>query len=162
VSATWAVLAFAAAVAAGQEPEAPAAPPAPTVLFVCEHAAGRSPIAAAWFDKLAREKGLPHRAVFRGTSPDASLSPAAREGLERDGLEVPAAPPLPVTTDDIHKAQRIVVMGCPLPAREAVAAKVVDWDGVPGPGEGYDASRDDIRASVQRLVDELTGGSPSP
>jgi protein-tyrosine-phosphatase len=157
--AAGAVLAF--ALVAAPEPQAPAPAEGPAVLFVCEHGAGRSPIAAAWFDRLAREKGLPHRAVARGTSPDAALSPAAREGLARDGFEASSDRPLPVTTDDLVKAQRIVVMGCPLPAREAVAAKVVDWDGVPGPGDGYDAARDDIRARVQKLVDELAG-APSP
>jgi hypothetical protein len=31
------------------------------VVFVCEHGAGRSVIAAAWFNKLAGEKQLPYR-----------------------------------------------------------------------------------------------------
>lgn len=137
----------------------PAPQPAPTILFVCEHGAGRSPIAAAYFDRLAREKGLPHRARFRGTSPDASLSPVAREGLRRDGFDVSASTPAPVTPDDLRQAERVIVMGCPLPGRAAVAGKVTDWDGVPGPGGGYDAARDAIRARVEKLVADLASSS---
>jgi hypothetical protein len=37
----------------------------PTILFVCEHGAAKSVIAAAYFDKLAKERGLNYRAVFR-------------------------------------------------------------------------------------------------
>ena len=153
------VLVLAAGLAAAPEPP-PAAPAGPTVLFACERGAWRSPIAAAWFDRLAREKGLPHRAVSRGANPSGPLAAAAREGLQRDGFEVPAAPPVAVATDDVVKAQRIVVMGCAIPGREALAAKVVDWDDVPGSEAGYDAARDDIRARVQRLVEELAASSP--
>jgi len=36
------------------------------VVFVCTHGAARSPIAAAYFDKLAKENDLNFQAVFRG------------------------------------------------------------------------------------------------
>ena len=87
------------------------------------------------------------------------MAAAAREGLLRDGFEVPAAAPVAVTTDDVIKAQRIVVMGCAIPGREALAAKVVDWDDVPGSEAGYEAAREAIRGRVQKLVEELAGAS---
>jgi hypothetical protein len=37
----------------------------PTVVFVCEHGAAKSVIATAYFNKLARDRGLPYRATFR-------------------------------------------------------------------------------------------------
>ena len=154
MTSTAAALALAAVLGAAQGPE-PQPASAPTVVFVCERGAWRSPIAAAWFDRLAREKGLPHRAVFRGANPSGPLAAAAREGLQRDGLDVPEVPPVAVTTDDVAKAERIVAMGCAIPGREALAAKVVDWEAVPGSDVGYEAARDDIRARVQKLVDEL-------
>src|SRR5438552_2704780 len=39
------------------------------ILFVCEHGAARSTIAAAYFNKLAKEKGLNYKAIFRGINP---------------------------------------------------------------------------------------------
>ena len=38
----------------------------PTVLFVCEHGAAKSVIAAAEFNRLAEQRGLAWRATFRG------------------------------------------------------------------------------------------------
>ena len=45
----------------------------PTILFVCEHGAGRSAIAAAFFNKMAKEKKLNYEAIFRGIHPDSSF-----------------------------------------------------------------------------------------
>ena len=42
----------------GQDPkEEMASSKAPMILFVCEHGAAKSVIAAAYFDKLAKERG---------------------------------------------------------------------------------------------------------
>ncbi|MGH9334858.1 MAG: hypothetical protein ACRD21_14045, partial [Vicinamibacteria bacterium] len=41
-----------------------------TVVFVCEHGAAKSVIAAAHFNRLAKERELPFRAISRGTVPD--------------------------------------------------------------------------------------------
>jgi protein-tyrosine-phosphatase len=150
-----AALLLLAAAAGSAAPPARAAEKAPVVLFVCEHGAGRSPVAAAWFDRLAAERGLPHRAAFRGTTPSASLSAAASAGLSADGFLVDDWKPKAVSDDDLRAADAVVVMGCPLPGRDAVAEKVRDWDGMPGPGEGYEASRDAIRTRVEKLVEEL-------
>jgi protein-tyrosine-phosphatase len=125
------------------------------ILFVCEHGVGRSPIAAAWFNRLATARGLPHRAQFRGTDPDATIPPIVREGLTRDGFDVSALVPARVTDEDLRRADRIVVFGCLLPGRDAVESKVIDVNGIPGPGEGYEQARDAIRKRVERLVDQL-------
>jgi arsenate reductase (thioredoxin) len=129
-------------------------PPA-TILFVCEHGVGRSTIAAAYFNRLAKEKGLPYRATFRGTDPDAALPPVVRDGLTRDGFDVSALTPARVTPEDLREAERIVVFGCLLPGRAAVEQKVIDVNGTPGPGDGYEQARDAIRTHVERLVEEL-------
>jgi protein-tyrosine-phosphatase len=43
----------------------------PEIVFVCEHGAAKSVIAAAWFNRLATERGLLERAIYRGASRDA-------------------------------------------------------------------------------------------
>ena len=126
-----------------------------TILFVCEHGVGRSPIAAAWFNRLATEKRLAYRAQFRGTDPDAAIPPVVREGLTRDGFDVSALTPARVTDDDLRRADRVIVFGCLLPGRAAVEQKVTDVNGIPGPGEGYEKARDAIRQQVERLLDQL-------
>jgi len=44
------------------------------ILFVCTHGAARSPIAAAYFNKIAKEQNLNYRAIFKGTEPDSVLT----------------------------------------------------------------------------------------
>src|SRR5438552_4101363 len=78
--------------------------PAPTVLFICEHGAARSTIAAAYFNRLVKEKGLNYQAIFRGTNPDLALAPATQKGLLKDGFDVATWKPLPVLKDDIENA----------------------------------------------------------
>jgi protein-tyrosine-phosphatase len=42
----------------------------PIIVFVCEHAAAKSIIAATCFNKLAEQTNLDMRAIARGTNPD--------------------------------------------------------------------------------------------
>src|SRR5688500_10210927 len=58
----------------------------PIIVFVCEHGAAKSVIAAAYFNKLAQQANSEVRAIARGTHPDRELSPKAITGLKDDGL----------------------------------------------------------------------------
>jgi len=91
--------------------ETPRITVAPTVLFVCEHGAAKSVIAAAYFDKLAKERRLPHRAAFRGVNPDSALSPVAKSGLEQDGVDTSGWKPILVTQKDGQEGSRVVTVG---------------------------------------------------
>lgn len=64
-----------------------------TVVFVCPHGAAKSVIAAAYFNQMSVERGLPNRAVARGTEPGDALSQTAVNGLVADGLPAPAGKP---------------------------------------------------------------------
>ncbi len=128
----------------------------PTILFVCEHGAAKSVIAAAYFDKLAKEHGLKYRAVFRGTNPDPALAPAAEKGLREDGIDTRGWKPEIVSKRDMNAASGIVTLGCVLPEKDdAVAGKVAEWNDIPSVSQNYQAARDDIVKRVQSLVDDL-------
>jgi len=140
----------------GQNPEdKPAAEKTPTILFVCEHGAAKSVIAAAYFDKLAKERGLKHRAVFRGTNPDPTLAVAAEKGLNEDGIDTRGWKPEIVTKKDLDAASGIVTLGCALPGKDAVTEKVDEWNDIPSVSQNYQIARDDIVKRVQSLVDDL-------
>jgi protein-tyrosine-phosphatase len=85
-----------------------------TVVFVCEHGAARSVIAAAYFNQIAAERHLPYHAVARGTSPQEDLSPATVKGLEADGMAFDRTKPKGLTEADAREAMRIVAF-CPVP-----------------------------------------------
>jgi protein-tyrosine-phosphatase len=135
---------------------APAAQTAlqPAVVFVCEHGAAKSVIATAYFNKLARERGLPYRATFRGTDPQAELSVSALKGLREDGIEIPAGKPTAISTADVEKATHLFAIGCTLPAAATSSGKAGDWSDVPD-GQGYAAMRDAIVRHVTALLDDL-------
>lgn len=126
-----------------------------TVLFVCEHGAAKSVIAASYFDKLAKERGLNYRAVFRGTNPDPVLNPIAEKGLNEDGINTRGLKPQLVTSTDLATASNVVTLGCELPDKQSVAGKVQEWNDIPSPSQDYKAARADIVKRVSQLVDDL-------
>jgi arsenate reductase (thioredoxin) len=133
----------------------------PTILFVCEHGAAKSVIAAAYFDKFAKERGLNYRAIFRGTQPDPVIAPVAEKGLAQDGLSTQGWRPQLITKKDMETAASIVTLGCALPDKEAVAGKVIEWNGISSVSENYQVARTEIKQRVEKLVDELTKQSPT-
>ena len=123
----------------------------PQVLFVCEHGAAKSVIAAAHFNKLAQERGIPYRAITRGTNPDPNFAPKVVAGLQAEGLSAGPGKPQLVSDKDVSSAAKVVTLGCTLPQK----ASVTDWADLPSPSENYDASSREIRHRVETLVNEL-------
>src|SRR5258708_12786442 len=77
---------------------------ASTIVFVWEHGAAKSVIAAAQFNRLASEMKLPYRAVARGAYPEDAVAPAVRSGLAAEGLDVAGWKPQAVRDDDLKGA----------------------------------------------------------
>jgi protein-tyrosine-phosphatase len=132
----------------------PPSGPDPTVVFVCEHGAAKSVIATAYFNKMAEERGLRARAIYRGVNPDAALSTAALKGLRDDGLPVPTERPSRIADGDVDSARVIFAIGCTLPPRAVASGKADNWNDVPG-DQGYAAMRDAVKKHVERLVANL-------
>ena len=136
--------------------------PAPAVVFVCEHGSAKSVIAAAHFNRLAEEKGLPYRAVSRGIQPDEAIPEAVKSGLRADGLDVSAWKPKQVGDDDVRAAKKVVTLACELPkAKAAPAEKLIEWQDVPAVSDGYAAARAAIVERVEELLQALGGKKPS-
>ena len=126
-----------------------------TVLFVCEHGAAKSVVAAAHFNQLAAERGLPFRAISRGTAPDPALPSRVIDGLRKEGLSVPAGfSPLLVTGTDVKMATRVVTFDVSLPV-DADAARVSRWDDLPAFSADYGKASEAIRRKVQIFLEEL-------
>jgi len=121
------------------------------ILFVCEHGAAKSILAAAYFNKMAGERGLHVRAVARGTNPDQELSPKTVEGLERDGLKPTETMPQRLTRAEVESAQRIITF-CELPEEFQDAMIVEQWSDVPPVSENYGKARDSIVAKLNQLM----------
>ena len=128
--------------------------PARTILFLCPHNAAKSVIAAAYFNQLARERGLDYQAASAGTSPDAAPSPTVVAMLREEGIDVAAYRPRRVTTEDLISAHRVVSLGCD-PADLDGNVRLDRWDDVPPASQDLGAARAAIERHLDLLVDEL-------
>jgi hypothetical protein len=86
-------------IAPSSAPRADEAAGEKTIVFVCLHGVVNSQMAAAYFNKAARERGLPFTAVSRGIDLYQSIPVRIQDGLALDGLE-PANAPLALTAEE--------------------------------------------------------------
>ena len=135
--------------------------PAPTVVFVCEHGSAKSVIAAAHFNRLAEERGLPYRAVSRGIQPDEAIPEVVKSGLRADGLDVSTWKPKQVSDDDLRGANKVVTLACELRRTKAAPEKLIEWKDVPAVGDGYAAARAAIVQQVEKLLQALGEKTPN-
>jgi len=132
----------------------------PTVLFMCPHGAAKSVLASAYFERLAKERGLNVRVESAGTDPDPAVSPAVAAHLKRQGYPVPGSNPRKVTSKDFESADVVISIGCDLSGLEAPRGKLVRWDEVPPPSEDFARADEAIRKRVTDLIEELVRSAP--
>jgi hypothetical protein len=124
-----------------------------TIVFVCLHGVVNSQMAAAYFNKTAKERGLPFTAVSRGIDLYWSVPVRIRDGLALDGLE-PANAPLALTAKDASRASRVLAFDT-IPDDRRGAANITYWSGVPLGIDDYEATRDEIVRRVDALIPTL-------
>ena len=125
-----------------------------TVIFACIHNAGRSQMAAAFFNQLADASKA--KALSAGTSPGLQVHPEVVEVMREVGLELSRATPRKLTAELAAGASLLVTMGCGDQCPVIPGARVDDWPLVDPKGKPLDEVRrirDDIRERVRRLVD---------
>jgi arsenate reductase (thioredoxin) len=125
-----------------------------TIVFVCEHGAAKSILAAAYFNKMAREKNLGLTAIARGTHPDSELSAKTVAGLRANGLTATESIPTKLDEKDLASAQRVVSF-CTLPEEFLQGAQVEYWEDVPPISEDYERARDAIVERLKGLLKHL-------
>ena len=123
----------------------------PLIVFVCEHGAAKSVIAAAYFNRFMRQMGLDMRAIARGTNPDEALSPQAVSGLTEDGVPVPESAPQKLRQAELQAAQRVVTF-CELPEEYQPSQSLERWEDTPPVGENYAAARDAIVERIRQML----------
>jgi protein-tyrosine-phosphatase len=127
------------------------------VLFVCLHGAAKSVLAAADFERLAKERRLPIAAESAGTEPDPEIAPKVLAALKAEGVNMAGQKPTLVTREMAAGATRIVAFGCALgvaaPEGAPGGPKVEQWEDVPNVSDGLPAARAAIRERLERLLD---------
>jgi arsenate reductase (thioredoxin) len=123
-----------------------------TVLFVCQHGAAKSVVAAALCRRLAGEAGLALEGVARGTEPEPEVASAAAAGLHAEGIDVGDQRPREVSREDVRAAWRVVTFGPEVPGSDSPGVVVERWADVPAVSEDYPAARDAIAGRLRSLM----------
>jgi arsenate reductase len=124
-----------------------------TVLFACVHNAGRSQMAAAWFNLLADPAKA--RAISAGTDPAPRVHPEVIDAMREVGIELSNAGTTRLTEDVARQAQVLVTMGCGDDCPVVPGARREDWplDDPKGKSIEYVRQiRDEIRRRVETLL----------
>lgn len=126
----------------------------PVIIFVCEHGAAKSIVAAAYFNQLAKDASLNWRAMARGTNPDTRLLEEAVRGLAKDGLISTEPTPQLLSIDDVQWAQRMISF-CELPAEYGTVTVIEQWNDVPPISQDYNKARDVILEHLHELINKI-------
>lgn len=124
-----------------------------TVIFACVHNAGRSQMAAAFFNQLADPTKA--KAVSAGTEPGTRVHPEVLEVMREVGIDLSQAQPQKLTQELAEQASLLVTMGCGEKCPYVPGLRRDDWPLSDPKGRPLDEvrkTRDEVRSRVQALL----------
>jgi arsenate reductase (thioredoxin) len=124
------------------------------VIFACVHNAGRSQMAAAFFNALADPARV--HAVSAGTAPGTRVHPQVLEVMREVGLDLAAARPKELTPELVGGASLLITMGCGDACPIVPGLRRDDWaleDPQGKPAQRVREIREDIRRRIEVLLD---------
>jgi arsenate reductase (thioredoxin) len=123
------------------------------VIFACVHNAGRSQMAAAFFNHLADRKNA--EAISAGADPGDRVHPEVLAVMQEIGIDLSNAKPQKLTQELASCAQLLITMGCGDKCPYVPGLQRDDWplpDPKGRPLEEVRAVRDEIRSRVIALL----------
>ena len=124
-----------------------------TVIFACVHNAGRSQMAAAFFNAIANPSKA--RAVSAGTQPGTRVHPEVLEAMKEVGIDLSGAVPKLLTDELARSASHLITMGCGDACPVVPGLIRDDWPLEDPKGKPVDVVRrirDDVKARVAALT----------
>ena len=124
-----------------------------TYIFACVHNAGRSQMAAAWFNRLANPAAA--RALSAGTQPGTRVHPEVLAAMKESGIDLSDARPRLLTDDLARGATMLITMGCGEACPAIPGLRRDDWpleDPKGKPVGRVREIRDDVRRRIAELV----------
>ena len=124
------------------------------VIFACVHNAGRSQMAAAFFNQLADPARA--QAVSAGTQPADRVHPEVVEAMREAGTDLSGSKPQLLTPELAASASLLVTMGCGESCPVVPGLQREDWplaDPKGQPIERVREIRDQILGRVRSLID---------
>jgi len=125
------------------------------VVFVCEHGSVKSLIAATYFNKSAKARGLAFAAVARGTAPEPTVPRLVQDRLNADGTSVSGFVPQLFRSADLDGASLVVSFDQDIAPLVGNRVPLLHWDNLPGVLADYPRGRDAIVKKVDALLESL-------
>ena len=126
------------------------------ILFVCVHNAGRSQMAEAFFNQLAKGKA---RGFSAGTQLADKVNPVVVETMSEVGIDISRRKPKLLTLKMLEDADRVITMGCGVEGVcPASFVSTEDWQLEDPEGKTIERVRqirDEVKARVEGLIKEL-------
>jgi arsenate reductase len=123
------------------------------VIFACVHNAGRSQMAAAFFNAAAAQEKA--HAISAGTQPGEHVHPEVVAVMHEVGIDLSKAQPQRLTAGLAGGARMLVTMGCGDECPVVPGARREDWPLEDPKGQTLErvrVIRDQIRTRVEHLV----------
>jgi arsenate reductase len=124
-----------------------------TVLFACVHNAGRSQMAAAWFNALANPQSA--RAISAGTEPGTRVHPEVLAAMKEVGIDLSKALPTLLTHELAAASSLLVTMGCGERCPVVPGLERDDWPLEDPKGKSMAVVRgvrDDVKRRIEALI----------
>lgn len=125
-----------------------------TVLFACIHNAGRSQMAAAWFNALADQTKA--RGISAGTEPGTRVHPEVLTAMREVGIDLEGIAPQKLTDELAATAEILITMGCGEACPVVPGLRRLDWPLEDPKGKAVERVReirDDVKARVAALLE---------
>ncbi len=130
------------------------------ILFVCVHNAGRSQMAEAFFNQMAKGRA---KGFSAGTQPVDKVNPVVVAAMREVGIDIRRRKPKPLTLEMLESVERVITMGCGVEGVcPASFVPTEEWqleDPEGKPIEQVRQIRDEVKAKVEVLIKELSGES---
>jgi arsenate reductase (thioredoxin) len=123
-----------------------------TVIFACVHNAGRSQMAAAFFNRWGDLSQA--RALSAGTRPGERVHPEVVAAMQERGIDLAGVQPRRLTAELAAQAQWLITMGCGDECPAVPGARRDDWPLDDPKGQSAERVRS-IRDDIERRVREL-------
>ena len=123
------------------------------VIFACIHNAGRSQIAAAFFNQLADPRKA--QAISAGTEPGERIHPEVQAVMREINIDLSHVKPQKLTEELAKEAQLLITMGCGEKCPYVPGLRRDDWplrDPKGLPRDEVRAIRNEIKSRVEALL----------
>ncbi|KAF9416423.1 hypothetical protein BGZ94_010217 [Podila epigama] len=119
------------------------------IMFACVHNAGRSQMAAVFFNKHKTNDSI--RGISAGTNPASEVHGVVKDIMLEVGIDLSNITPVKLTPELAKTVSTIVTMGCGETCPYVPGVKIIDWKITDPKNKGIEEARD-IRDEIENKI----------